>query len=369
MSWMMMIWFVFALLALLTMAGLLLPVVSGKVSLAVARSDYDKAVFRDQLAEIERDMARGLLNGEEAAAARNEISRRLLQASERAPLAAAGRRSVIFPAIVALAVPVLAGGLYFANGQPGLPDVPRAARMANAQANGDFVALVAQVEEHMAANPDDLNGWRVLGPAYRRQQRWQEAADAFANVVRLAPPDAATLSDYGEMLVLANQGTVTGEAQKAFGQAMVIDPKEPKSRFFTAIALKQKGQNDAAKAALQSLLADAPADAPWHGMVESALADMGGKPPALTEDQLQAGSAMSAGDQQQMIRGMVDNLDAKLKADPGNLEGWLRLIRARSVLGEADKAKAALATARDALKDKPEGLQALEALAKELNLL
>lgn len=364
-----MIWIVFAVLAALTLTALLMPVLSGGVSLAVARSDYDRAVFKDQLAEIERDVARGLLNGEEAAAARNEVSRRLLQAADQKASVTGARPNALLPAIAALAVPALAATLYFSAGQPGLPDVPRAARMANAQASGDFVAMVAQVEEHMQANPDDVKGWQVLGPAYRREQRWQDAANAFGNIVRLSPPDAALFADYGEMLVLANDGNINAEAQTVFGKAMVLDPKEPKSRFFTAIALKQQGQPDAAKAALQALLADAPADAPWRGMVESAIADMAAKPPALTPEQMQSGAVMNAGDQQQMIRGMVDNLDAKLKADPNNIEGWLRLIRARSVLGEADKAKAALTTARDTFKDKPEALQSLEGLAKDLNLL
>lgn len=364
-----MIWMVFTLLALAVLGGLLLPVVRGNVGLAVARADYDKAVFRDQLAEIERDVARGLLSGEEAAAARNEISRRLLHAAQAVAEPHAARPGIVLPVIAALAVPVAAGALYVASGQPGLPDVPRAARLASAQANGDFPALVAQVEDHMSQNPDDLKGWQVLAPAYRREQRWQDAASAFANILRLSPPTPETLADYGEMMVLANDGTMTAEAQKVFAQALHIDPREPKSRFFVALALKQQGRGDEARAMLQALLADAPADAPWRGMVEAALAGETGQPPALAQDQVNTGAATGAGDQQQMIRTMVEGLDAKLRASPDNLEGWLRLIRARVVLGEVDKAKAALAAARDAFQDKPDAQQAIEGLAKDLNLL
>ena len=365
------IWIIFAAMTAAVMAGLLLPAMRRDQAPATERAAFDKAVFRDQLAEVERDRARGLIGEAEAAAASNEISRRLLQAAQGEPKSAAPAGRVALAAVAAaLLVPAIAVPLYMEYGNPGLPDVPRGPRIENAAANNDFPALVAKVEAHLGANPDDVQGWAILAPAYRREQRWDDAAEAFANILRLSKPTAEILSDYGEMLVFAKQGIVSAEAHKAFGEALLLDPKDPKARFFVAIGLKQEGKMDQARTALQALLADAPADAAWRPMVEAEIADTSAsRPPALSQDQMAAGASMAAGDQQQMIRSMVDGLEAKLKADANNLEGWLRLIRARTVLNEPDRAKAALASAREFFKDKPDALASLDGLAKELNLL
>jgi cytochrome c-type biogenesis protein CcmH len=364
------IWIIFAIMTAVVMAGLLMPVLRRTPTPAASRADFDKAVFRDQLAEVERDRERGIIGEAEAEAAKNEISRRLLQAAQAQPVSADTRKpGVVLPVLAALLVPAVALPLYIANGVPGMPDVPRAQRMENAAKSGDFEALVAQVEAHLGDNPDDISGWKVLAPAYEREQRWSDAADAYANILRLSKPDAATLASYGEMQVYAKQGLVTAEAHKAFGQALLIDPKDPKSRYYVALGLKQEGKSAEAKAAFAALLADSPADAPWRGIVQAELNDQTSRPPALTAEQMASGAGMAAGDQQQMIRSMVDGLEAKLKADANNLDGWLRLIRARTVLDEADRARQALATAREYFKDQPAALTSLDGLAKELNLI
>ena len=237
------------------------------------------------------------------------------------------------------------------------------------QETGDFPALIAKVEDHLADSPDDLQGWQVIAPAYKRSERWSDAADAYANILRLSSPTAETLSDYAEMLVFAGQGMVPPEARDTFHKAMLLDPKSPRPRFFLALAAKQDGNLEAAKAGFESLLADAGPDAPYRPMVEAELKDITTRPPALTAEQQAVGANMSGEDQQAMIRTMVNGLEAKLKADGNNLDGWLRLIRARTVLQEEDKARAALAAAHAQFKDQPDASAALDGLAKELNLL
>jgi len=173
-----MIWIVFAAMTAAVIGALLWPVVKSKPAETLAdRAAYDRAVFRDQLAELDRDVERGTIGQAEADAARNEISRRLIAASQEAPKKAAS--GLGWAAIAAtLIVPLVALPLYLKSGNPQLADVPHAERMANAEKAGDMEALIAKVEQHLEKNPDDLQGWQILAPSYRRAMRWDAAAIA-----------------------------------------------------------------------------------------------------------------------------------------------------------------------------------------------
>ncbi|MCA3555327.1 c-type cytochrome biogenesis protein CcmI [Aestuariivirga sp.] len=363
-----MIWIVFAAMTAAVIGALLWPAVTSRPAETRAeRAAYDRAVFRDQLAELERDVARGVIGQAEADAARNEISRRLIAAAgEVRAKTAPGFASAAIAAT--LIVPAVALPLYLMAGNPLLPDVPHAWRMENAENNGDMPALIQKVEQHLEKEPDDLQGWQILAPLYRRDQRWDDAAEAYRNILRLQPPDAANISDYAEARVMANQGMVAAPAQALFRQALKLDPTFPKARFYDALALKQQGKADEARAAFEAFLKDTPADAPWRPMLLAEMQDMSAKPPALDQQTMADASQMSGADQQAMIRGMVDGLEQKLAANPDNLEGWLRLIRARAVLGEAGKAKAAYDRAKGQFASNPDALSQIDGLAKEMNV-
>ena len=291
--------------------------------------DFDRAVYRDQLQELERDQGRGLIGAAEAEAARNEISRRLLQVVKPGLLAGGNRYSLL----AVLLVPLIALPLYAKFGSPGAPDVPLQERMKGAIANQDFEALVATVEAHLAESPNDVEGWKVLAPAYKRLQRWGDAAEAYANVLRLAASDAQSIADYGEMLVFANEGMVTDEAQRAFAEALKLDSKDERANYYFAMGLKQEG-----------------------------------KAPALTDEQVAAGQAMKTEDQSAMIAGMIDGLEQRLGDNSKDIEGWKKLIRARRVSNEVDKAKLSLQLAFNIFKNEPASLEALRGLAKELGI-
>lgn len=363
-----MIWIVFAAMTAAVIGALLWPVVKSKPAETVAeRAAYDRAVFRDQLAELDRDVERGTIGQAEADAARNEISRRLIAAAEEP--AAKRAPNFAWAAIAAtLIVPLVALPLYLKSGTPQLADVPHAERMANAEKAGDMDALIAKVEQHLEANPDDLQGWTILAPSYRRMMRWADAAEAYRNVLRLSKPDAANISDFGEAQVMANQGIVPASAQELFRQALALDPSFPKARFYDALALKQQGKTAEAKAAFEAFLKDTPADAPWRPMLLAEMQDMGAKPPALDQQTMADASQMSGEDQQAMIRSMVDGLDQKLAANPDNLDGWLRLIRARVVLGDTDKAKAAYKKALEVYSGNGDALAQIAALARDMKI-
>ena len=363
-----MIWIVFAAMTAAVIAALILPVLrrdtGGK---AADRNAYDRAVFRDQLSELDRDLERGVIGPAEAEAARNEISRRLIAAAEQpAPKASMVAPSLALAAV--LIVPLVALPLYLKAGSPQLPGVPLDQRMAEAEEKGDYEALIVKVEQHLAQNPDDLDGWKVLAPAYRRGMRFADAVEAHRNIVRLSPPDAMALSDYAEAMVMAGEGMVSAEAHDLFGKALALDPQLPKARFYDALALKQEGKTEEAKAAFEAFLKDTPADAPWRAMLLAEMQDMGAKPPALDSETMANAQAMAPEDQQAMIRSMVDGLEEKLTANPDDLDGWLRLIRSRAVLGEADKAKAAYDKALAQYSGNADALAQIAALAKDMNL-
>ena len=171
-------------------------------------------------------------------AARNEISRRLLQvANPQAP--AAGKSYAL---LAVLLVPLIALPIYVKYGSPRMLDVPLQERLKGAIANQDFEALVATVEAHLAKSPNDAEGWKVLAPAYKRERRWSDAADAYGNILRLAPPTADAIADYGEMLVFANEGMVTDEAERAFVEALKLEATNERAKYYYDMALKQEGK-------------------------------------------------------------------------------------------------------------------------------
>ncbi|MDP9137941.1 MAG: c-type cytochrome biogenesis protein CcmI, partial [Pseudomonadota bacterium] len=304
-----MLWVVFAIVTLLVLAAIVWPFFRWPAQ-ASGSEPYGLAVYRDQLAELEADEASRLISPGEAEAARNEVSRRLLAAASApaSPAAASSSRAVAIAC--ALTIPVLAFAVYLVQGRPDLPGVPYAERIASAVANNDIVALMVRVEAHLAERPDDVDGWRAIAPAYRALGRYDDAAKAFARILSLSQPSAALHADLGEALTQGARGLVTGDAVKAFDEALRLDPENVKARFFRALAHQQDGASDVAVSQWQALLASAPAGAPWRDAVEAELAraQMGTVAPELSQEQLAANQSLSPEDRLAMIRSMVDGL-------------------------------------------------------------
>ena len=227
---------------------------------AAAQTPDDSAVYRDQLQEIERDLAAGSIGANEAEAARIEVSRRLLATDEaeaaRMRDAETNRETAVKALLrgrqlsVALAVMVLtfgAGGLYLTLGSPDLPGQPLAARLAAAHGEGNSVeALFRRVEAHLKQHPEDGRGWEVIAPVYMRLGRYEDAAKARANALRLLGPTAQRQADLGEALVALENGTVTAEAKAAFDAAIRLDPGNVSARFYQGIAAEQDGNSEEA---------------------------------------------------------------------------------------------------------------------------
>ena len=352
------------------LAFVMLPVMRSGPS-AAERGSYDMQVFRDQLAELDRDAAAGLIDEKAAEAARNEIARRILAAEKRIADGKDGRQAPGWVTNGALiAVPAIALIGYLGIGRPDLPDQPRAERMANAVEAGDMPAMIVKVEEHLAANPNDAKGWLVLAPAYRRLGRFADAAEAFRKGIALGSVDANTMTEFGETLVLMNEGVITAKARQVFDDALTKDPAYAKARYYRALADSQDGKTDEAERRFKALLADAPTDAPWRSAVERQLAALSptGKGPALDRETVKNAEQMSAEERQQMVAGMVDRLARRLADDGDDIDGWLRLINARMVLGQKDQAEAAFKTARDQFKANSEALAKLDTVGRRHNL-
>jgi cytochrome c-type biogenesis protein CcmH len=362
----MLIWITFAAMTGAAVFALLWPLGRGR-TLAFTDSADAASLYRDQIAEIDRDLGRRLIGTQEADAARAEAGRRLLRAAgdEAVPEAeteSSLRRRRASSALALSCVPLLTLVVYGAYGSPAQPDLPLAARLKGSPEQQDFSVALARIESHLAANPTDARGWAVIAPVYLRQGRAEDAARAFGNAVRFGEPDAELLAGQGEARVLAAGGVVTAAARESFSQAVARDPKNARARYFLAIGKEQDGDTAGSAQALRALVADAPGEAGWLAMVRDRLARLEG------DASRGAIAALPAQDQQVAIRGMVEGLAARLAQGGGSFDEWARLIRSQTVLGNRDEARASLATARQRLAGDPTTPPQLDALAVELGL-
>jgi cytochrome c-type biogenesis protein CcmH len=243
---------------------------------------------------------------------------------------------------------VVGGGLYVARGTPSL-----ALRSLEPPSTAGFPGLVAALAARARDKSFKPAGWVWLGRGYLTLGDANDAAAAFRRAIQTAPPRdrPALLSAYGEALTMAASGAVTPEAETAFRSALAADPKDVAARYFLGLDYAARGDRATALGYWKSLLADAPADAPWRGQLLDRIAAL----------KSQSGEVPD-------VFAMVAGLAARLKANPDDPEGWGRLMRAYAVLGERDKAVAALAEARTALSGNAQALGALRSEAVSLKL-
>ncbi len=227
------------------------------------RSGSDIAVYRDQIEEVARDRAAGLIGEAEAEAARVEVSRRMIAAADAAqaqvaPVSGTTFRRRAIAVAVLVALPAIAAAFYLTLGSPHLPGQPLASRVAPPLQQNTLDNLVAQVEAHLEKNPEDGRGWEVVGPVYMRFGRFDDAVKARRNALRLNGASGDREADLGESLMAAANGVVTGEAKAAFERALKHDAKQPKARFFLGVAAYQDGESASAAAIWREMLNDGP---------------------------------------------------------------------------------------------------------------
>jgi len=333
------------------------------------RRDRELALYRRQLSELEEERATGLIDAAEANAARLEIERRMLRADTDD--GGAGRsgqglsRGVAAGLLVGAALAAVLG--YMALGHPGLPSRPAgsvsadgAAQASNSEAEG--TPSMAELTDRLAARLEDspgrLDGWRLLGRTALNSGRPKLAADAFARALELAPEQAEFHSALGEALVAMAEGRVTPAAELAFRRARERAPADPAAGYYLGLAALQAGEPEQALSRWRDLLEAAPEQAPWRESIRGQImrverslgqaAEPRSAPPAVTPEAMANAQDMTPAERQAMIGAMVDRLAARLEDNPDDYEGWLRLARARLVLGETAAAQAALERAEAA---------------------
>ncbi|WP_075290220.1 c-type cytochrome biogenesis protein CcmI [Pararhizobium arenae] len=371
----MLFWIVVSVLTAAVAVALLLPLMRAEAQTDIPQS-HDVEVYRDQLAELQRDQANGLISGDEAEFAKAEVARRLLAANEavKATAPVSGRRANrIAQAAVIVFLPLLGLCLYLATGRPDLPDAPLAMRLANP--GEDINILIAKAEQHLVQNPEDGAGWDLLAPIYYREGRIEDAGAAYQNAIRILGPTPMRLAGYAESLIALSGGLITTEAQDALRQSLAMAPDDPRSEYYLALALKQQGKTEEARTAFEALVRSSPKDAPWLPLVNSHLAELGGDvaqndkaPGNPTQADVAAAQAMDGADRNAMIEGMVSSLAEKLKQDPDNFEGWMRIIRSYAVLDRKADAAEALRQGLQAFPAGSEEGRSLLALASELGI-
>lgn len=271
----------------------------------------------------------------------------------KAPEKLSGKNRAILLAAASLSILGIGGGTYVLLGRPHL-----AVREAQGLESREMSAMVPYLIKRVRENPNDPRAWRFLAQAYMSVNDVRDAARALAREIAIrGRGDAVLNSAYGEALVLQNGGQVPPEAEEAFNDALKVDPRNTPARFYLGLAKAIRRDNAGAVALWESLLADTPSDAPLHQMLVDRLA-------MLRAQEVSQGGGNGAPNP----RAMVAMLAARLKADPNDALGWVRLMRAYSVLGETEKARQALADARKAFPDNPDAQTAFNTAAKALKL-
>ena len=369
------LWIVLAAMTAMALAMVLTPLFR-RPAQAPGRGEFDAAVYREQIAELERDRERGLLDHAQAAAARAEIGRRLLATrAEQLPTPGAEAPHAGFRvAAVAVGIGVPAGALalYLVLGAPFLAAGGSAATQpeaAAATAPPAIEAIVARLGEGLRERPDDAKGWALYARSLAGLGRFTEAVPAFRRAITLDAGNAGLSSRYAEALIFANDGTVTPAAHRAIEAALALDGGEPRARYYLGLADSQAGRRRMALERWLTLEAEAAEDVPWRpvlgrrieqlarelGLDRAALADLrtrAGKqaapstgatpaPRGPSSADVAAARQMSPENRDAMIRAMVARLAERLEGAPDDLAGWRRLARAYVVLGEVDKARAA----------------------------
>lgn len=358
---------------------------------ALAEAAPHLTVYRDQLAEVERDLARDVIAPEEAARLRVEVSRRLLDASKSAPNVATIGANATLPMLAVFASLAAAIGLYLALGVPDYSDLPLHKRLAMADAayadrptqaemekaappspmvdtDPQFTAMIAQLRDIVAKRPDDVAGLTLLARNEALLGNYAAASAAYQQLITAKGVNAG-VEDHvnaAQTMIAATGGLVSAQAEAQLKSALQMDPRNGMARYFVGLMFAQTGRPDRAFALWEPLLREGPETAfyiePIRAMIPD-LADAAGIKYAAgpsAQDIANAGQ-MTDADRQEMIKTMVAGLESRLMSDGGTVEEWRKLINALGVLQDTTRQAAAIAAAQKAFAGDAAALQALAA--------
>lgn len=241
----------------------------------VERQTANITIYRDQLAELDRDLRDDVLSEEQYEFSKQELQKRMLQDlsedDETVRATPVDRHGAVVSVIVALVVPLSAIYLYLTIGDTRglLPQLQlaNATQFQGAGAEGmppdhaEIKAMVDGLAARLKDNPDDMEGWIMLGRSYIIMERFDEASAVYAQLVQMAPDNPRFLSDYADMLAMANNGRLQGEPAELIRKALDIDPNYPKALALAGTLEFERGKFDQAITYWERLLGVMPADA------------------------------------------------------------------------------------------------------------
>ena len=367
-----MIWLIFAVLTACVILGITRSLRRASSSENARASEIE--AYKAQLQELDREEERGTLGREEARQTRAEVSRRLLRASRQIAGASPNKSKGLNSALAFLAVAAVLSlgsiGTYVYYGKPGIPDQPLEARLNAPLGEQTLDVQVANMERRLRQNPADVAGWAALASIYFKSGLFEKAADTYQRAIDAGGENEGMFLGLAESLTFANDGFISEQAAQALQAALKRNPDSTRALFWSALLAEQDGKKADAEKIYRGLLA-----AQIHPSLRNivtqrlealtAVADNS----SASEERKAAGEDAVAdrGEEQKMIRGMVDKLAARLEKDKSDLQGWLMLIRSYAVLKDVDKAKAAIATAREQFASDASALEQIDAIMKELS--
>ncbi|MBT4888910.1 MAG: c-type cytochrome biogenesis protein CcmI [Rhodospirillales bacterium] len=368
------LWIIMIALAICTAAIMALPMYLRRGDTQITRQAYDIAVYKDQLAEVERDLKRNTITVSEAENIRYEIQQRVLatQNDEAGKSGEIVTKPSFFILAIVVIIPIFSAALYLDMGSPDTPDYPHAERNdtqapqphnADNSDAPDMDEVIATLQERLKQSPDDIEGWSMLARSLMVVDRYDEAAQTYKKIYEMTG-DIMDKSEYAEAALMANNSVFTPVILTIFHEISKADPLDPRARFYIGMEALQSGNVQAALQIWIDLLYISPPDAPWFSTVEAQInqaandADIdpntikpsqkildiagqlgtGQTEPGPTAEDVENAQSMTSSEQDEMIRSMVQGLADKLAENPNDPEGWMRLIKAYEVLGEVDKA-------------------------------
>jgi len=356
-------WIVLAAATFAAVLALLWPSLRG-VRAYAPRAAHDAALYRAQLAELDRERGEGRLTEAEHRDAVLEVQRRLLAAAAEARETAAaapqaGRWLVVG---AALALPTLALLLYLPRGAPDMPAFPFAEAQARRDAeNAEAEALIARVRERIGTFParseEARQGWVLLAGVERRRGNLSAAIGAYRQALAIRF-DPALATDLAETLAVAADGSVTDEAMALLRRALAASPGDLRTRYYLSVGLLERGEAAAALEGFRAIEAASAEGSPVRAIAAARIADAEARlrtaaAPGPSPEQMAAAAALPIEQRNAMIASMVDRLAERLQAEPNDAEGWLRLARAYRILGRGLEARAALDRAAALWPDDP----------------
>ncbi|PSL21701.1 c-type cytochrome biogenesis protein CcmI [Shimia abyssi] len=403
-------------------AGALALVTTGTIALSVRRSrdagehpaEYDLRVYRDQLKEVEKDLARGVIDGADAERIRAEVSRRILAADAQLQAEKSGERAgkhATAPLVISLGVVLVGASLlaYWQLGTPGYGDQPLELRMAEAsermasrisqaeaearvpptpspEPEAQFAALMERLRAAVAENPDDLQGQELLARNEASLNNLKAAYEAQRNVIRLKG-DQASSSDYSilaNMMIAATEGYISPEAEASLRRSLEINPGNNLAKYYWGLMFLQNDRPDLTFRLWDQVLLQSPPDAPWVPAIRARITDLAWyagveytlpAPPhsdglsGPTAEDIEAVRDMTDADRADMIRGMVSNLSERLATEGGTPQEWARLIGAYGVLEETGRAQAIFEEAQEVFGTDPQAMQIIREGARRAGIV